>query len=463
MNRYDIDKHFTVRASADTVTGRIRPLHGVNNAPYYFGGADNLRYLAEAHIPFSRLHDTCGPYGGSRYVDIANIFRDFDADENDPANYDFAATDDLLVNLCANGAEPFYRLGCTIENDPYGIGYRIFPPKDPAKWARICEHIIRHYNEGWANGHRLNIRYWEIWNEPDNEPDIDVNPMWRGTMLQFFELYRVTANHLKNCFPDLHIGGYGSCGFYSVVQLEASPNACVSERTAYFTEFFLKFLEFISDPATRAPLDFFSWHSYADEYSNVKFAEFARRTLDSFGFTKTESIFNEWNAGPSLRGTMCDASKIASMFITMHGSSADMMMYYDAQYIHSYSGMFSSDTHKPLKAYYSFKAYGELYADGEMILTEVSESCAKGGAKDNGQAADKKATGSGIGSIASRSHLLIVNRLDEPVYVSVETSGAEAGELYVLDETHDLARVNWDRSHIPLPPFGIALIKLEPV
>ena len=63
------------------------------------------------------------------------------------------------------------------------------------KWAEICEHIIRHYNEGWADGFYYNIEYWEIWNEPDN------SQMWTGTPEEFYELYRVAANHLKSCFP----------------------------------------------------------------------------------------------------------------------------------------------------------------------------------------------------------------------------------------------------------------------
>ena len=449
MNRYDIKKQYTVSVDQDRKLGQIKPLHGVNNAPYYYGNAGRLHYLKEAHIPFSRLHDTCGPYGGYRYVDIENIFRDFDADETNPANYDFIATDHLLTNLCRNGAEPFYRLGCTIENDPFGVGYRIFPPKDFEKWARICEHIIRHYNEGWCGGYQLGIRYWEIWNEPDNEPVISENPMWRGTMEEFFELYRVSANHLKRCFPDLMIGGYGSCGFYSVVQLEASPDAKISPRTAYFTEFFNKFLEYISNPDTAAPLDFFSWHSYADEKSCVKFAEYARKSLDRYGFTGTESIFNEWNAGPSFRGTLRDASNIASMMITMQDSTVDKMMYYDAQYIHSYSGMFSSDTHEPLKAYYAFKAFGELFEDGERVYAAADPF----GSDDPG-----------LKVLASRSHLLVVNRSEEPVYVTLRIDGSAAsmpGDLRIIDRGHELDKINWDRSHFPLSPFAIALITFD--
>ncbi|MBI4578450.1 MAG: hypothetical protein HY718_02035 [Planctomycetes bacterium] len=49
-----------------------------------------------------------------------------------------------------------------VNNGPFHWG-----GKDFAKWAKICVNIIRHYNEGWADGFHYNIRYWEIWNEPN--------------------------------------------------------------------------------------------------------------------------------------------------------------------------------------------------------------------------------------------------------------------------------------------------------
>ena len=118
-----------------------------------------FHYLTEANIPYSRLHDTYGVFGGNLFVDIPNIFRDFDADETDPASYDFVFTDALLDKMMKHGVEPYFRLGVTIENAHTLKSYRVFPPKDYHKWARICEHIIRHYNEGWANGFRYGVTY----------------------------------------------------------------------------------------------------------------------------------------------------------------------------------------------------------------------------------------------------------------------------------------------------------------
>ena len=75
---------------------------------------------------------------------MPNIFRDFDADENDPANYDFHYSDEYITAIIESGANVVYRLGITIE---WGSKkYTSIPPKDFAKWARICEHIIMHYN-----------------------------------------------------------------------------------------------------------------------------------------------------------------------------------------------------------------------------------------------------------------------------------------------------------------------------
>ena len=161
-----------------TPTGKIKPMHAINNAPMHWTFCDTFHYLTEARIPYSRLHDTGGLMGGGIFVDIANIFPLFHADPEDPKNYDFGFTDHLLKELYAAGVKPFYRLGCTIENYHPSIGpRRSIPPSDPYKWAVICEHIIRHYNEGWADGYRMDIEYWEEWNDGGR---------WRGGSSQWY-------------------------------------------------------------------------------------------------------------------------------------------------------------------------------------------------------------------------------------------------------------------------------------
>ena len=165
----------------NNIKGTVKPMHGVGQPPVTGLSNSLFHYLKRAGIPYSRLHDVSGWMGQGLYVDIPNLFRDFDADENDPESYDFKYTDKIIEGLVENGCEPYFRLGVTIENQHMLKAYRIFPPKDFEKWARICEHVIRHYNEGWADGYHFNITYWEIWNEPDDCYKNETAAMWKVT------------------------------------------------------------------------------------------------------------------------------------------------------------------------------------------------------------------------------------------------------------------------------------------
>ena len=75
-------------------TGPIKRVNEVGRPPLRGWDDDSMfHYLTEAGIGYSRLHDVGGAFGRNLFVDIPNVFRDFEADENDPKNYDFAFTD----------------------------------------------------------------------------------------------------------------------------------------------------------------------------------------------------------------------------------------------------------------------------------------------------------------------------------------------------------------------------------
>ena len=139
---------------------------------------------------------------------------------------------------------PFYRLGVTIENNYQLHPYRVKPPKDFHKWAEICCHIVRHYNEGWANGFHYGIKYWEIWNEPESPA------MWQGTDEEFFELYAIAAKELRRQFPHLKIGGYGISGFFVTTRKNQSA------IRQHYLEMFNKFMEFKKQQGDELPWDF---------------------------------------------------------------------------------------------------------------------------------------------------------------------------------------------------------------
>ena len=445
-------KNIAVTVNAAEAGPQIKPLHGINNAPIS-GTSDLLfHFLGEAGIPSSRLHDTGGRYGGGCFVDIENIFRNFDADPEDPASYDFAFTDWLLTQLHEQGVEPFYRLGATIENSHYIKAYHIFPPKDNLQWAKICEGIIRHYNEGWADGFQFGIRYWEIWNEPENSPDIDENPMWKGTKEQYFQLYEVTSNYLKKRFPHLKIGGYAGCGFYALTSAKAIGMANTSPRVQSFVTFFKEFLDYISSPEHKSPLDFFSWHSYAFISETLTHARFARETLDQYGFSQTESILNEWNPGIAYRGETEDASRILAVMCAFQNSSVDRMNYYDGQVNGSYCGMFDPVKLDVFPAYYAFPAFDRLYRLG----TQIGLSSSAGEEEMQALAAtDGKGTGA----------VLLINLQPETVAVGLQISGLDGTRSYrSIDSSHLLEEMKPQldgEGRLLLPPHSVLLVEIQ--
>ena len=226
--------------------GAVKPLHGVDNGPLSMGGYYDLsEEYREMGVPFVRLHDTDYPY--PQAVDVYQIFRDFSKDPTDPANYDFLLTDQYITAIHNVGAQIIYRLGTSIEH--MKEKRYVAPPADTEKFAIVCEHIIRHFNEGWANGFRYNIRHWEIWNEPEG------HCMWSGTMKAYFQLYETLSKHLCHTFGDtIRIGGYASSGLYGI-ELAAEKR---QERQNNWISFFHDFLRFVRE--TACPLDFFSFH-----------------------------------------------------------------------------------------------------------------------------------------------------------------------------------------------------------
>ena len=361
-----------------TTDGRMAPLHQAGQPPlplHEIGwGAKMFHYLPEAGIRHSRLHDTGGAYGGGKFVDITNLFRDFGADENDPKSYDFTFTDLLLEKMVTNGIAPFFRLGETIENHARIKRYRTFVPADKQKWARICEHVVRHYNEGWANGYRFGIEYWEIWNEPDFTAE-SWNPMWSGTAEDFYELYEVTATHLRKCFPKIKVGGYGSCGFWAITSEERAKREGKDARTAerkaqeeYHVAFFRNFIRRVK--ARKIPLDFFTFHSYSPVDDILRQVEWLCDTMKAEGLGDVELNLDEWLPAPSHAklGTAEQAAEIAAVMAGASRTRLGMAMIYDARCgIGDYSPLFNCLTYRPHPVYSVFRFYDVLYRAGTRV------------------------------------------------------------------------------------------------
>ncbi len=440
----------TLKFNLNQNGNRFKPLNATNGGPWYSRQAknnsrNNFNEYKAARIPYSRNHDSkiCPIYNGPFSHDISSIFPDFNADENDPASYDFACTDEEIFKCLEAGTETFYRLGQTIEHQ---VAKRyVYPPKDFNKWASICEHIIRHYNEGWSDGFNYNLQYWEIWNEPDLKnynalTDSWWSSTWLGTKEQFFDLFAITAKHLKECFPNVKIGGPGLAG----------------DR---------KWLaEFLSEMQKRnVPIDFLSWHIYCTEpIKAIKMGEEIRSLLDQNGYKNTESILNEWNYVKGWTGDNYQYSidtklrlkgsafTLATVCASQH-STIDMLMYYDTR-PSQWNGVFDYFTYKPLKGYYALYWYGMFYDCIKEIPcdTEIEDIYTLCGVKDDGKI------------IATVTHY---TDKDFDGVVADKTVKLDFGrngnfEIYLLDETHDGELITTtDCLELTLPVHTSILIK----
>lgn len=435
-----------INVDFSTVVGDIKPLNGINNGPA--SGArhkrsGDIRWKLDAtdifetlEIPFVRTHDAEYPYGSDSFVDIHCIFPDENADVNDPASYHFADTDAYLAKIADSGAEIFYRLGESIDHS--GKNLYNGPPADYTKWAQVCEHIIRHYNEGWADGYTYGIRFWEIWNEYDH------SDMWTASDEEYFLFYCQTASYLKEQFPDLMIGGPAFTG-------------AIEERVRAF-------LEYLKAYDGDVPLDFMSWHLY-HPYPNkiLQNSKLARALLDEYGYTDTLSILDEWNyiedwnligqARSALhRSGVKGAAYMTTALINMQNSPVDIAMYYDGQYKFAdlYCGLYWHNGWKK-PGYYSFLFFSRLRDLGNQVQSDYDVqkevySCAA------------------ISDDGAERAILLVNNTEKTYTVNLRVTGTEEPKRYVLTEVNQAHKKGTTETRgasertILLRPYETALI-----
>ena len=355
----------TVSVDFAKPAGRIRAIHGVNNGPVTRGNnADLEPWWKKAGFPTARLHDSHWP--SPNVVDISTIFPLPHVDPDDERNFLFAKTDDYLAGILRCGTRVIYRLGQSIER--HGAHFFTHPPRDMDAYARVCVNIVRHYNEGWADGFHHGITHWEIWNEPDLG-----RGMWSGTQEDYFMLYEKVAKALKDHDPKLAVGG-----------------PALTQRAFEEKGWGRAFLDRCKQRSL--PLDFFSFHAYVTEPREIAdLVRTTRRELDGRGFEKTEIHLNEWRYAPGWadltpkraedwttvpgffkRGTGGKgAAYAAAVLIAMQDEPIDMMNFYTAD-ISPWSMFGTFGIRTPV--YHAFVAFNELVERPDRAACTVAGS-----------------------------------------------------------------------------------------
>ena len=234
----------------------------------------------------------------------------------------------------------------------------------------------------------------------------------------------------------------------------------------------MNFLGYLKEHNT--PFDFFSWHIYSATPRDILELETkTREALDSFGFTKTESILDEWNyvkgwnndewlyslkQEKSIKG----AAFVGAVMFESQYRPLDILMYYDARPC-SMNGMFATDfVCDKLKGYYPFRMFNELVKLGNSVKSESESnelfSCAAKG--ENAKAF--------VVSYFDDNE----NAPEKEVKISFENMGAKKRKVsyFLLDENHDAELIRDEivtgesiSSYIKMPLYSVYLIKIEDI
>lgn len=200
--------------------------------------------------------------------DPTSLFPDWSADVDDPASYNFAATDRWVESVHAIGAEVMFTVASSIPRNK-------LPAEDVEVYGRVVEHIVRHYSQGWADGPATPVRIYEFGDQPDFGP-----LHFAGRPEEFYAMYRAFCEAVQRVDPTLTVGG--------------PAVAFPLEDDAPYREGFLAYVR-----ENGLPLDFFSFLWFTDgsrdplDYRHV--SRELRALLDDHGFAETELTLCYWN------------------------------------------------------------------------------------------------------------------------------------------------------------------------
>ena len=353
--------------------GEIAPLHGVCNGPVSYG-ADISHLFKEIGVPAVRFDSTDTPMSGYA-VDISRIFKNFDADPSDEASYDFALTDRYVTAARLAGAEIVYRLGESRDIFEPERGVRI--PSDIDTLARVCVNIIRHYNDRWAGGFSLGIKYFEIWSRS----------LSSGAFSEDAEIYRRLANAVKLYDEELMVGG-----------MSFSKHTEAAEFLRYCKK-------------NRVPIDFLTLDCFGNDPEEcISRVRAVRRSAAELGYAGLEIMIGKWafvdtdtdsgkdalsalsvsgEKGAAIRSRMLsdraslkNAAFSASLMLGLCDSDGVTRAFaFDAQPIVSPFCGICDRGGKPTKQFYALRTFGELYRAGGRVLCscESPEGFGNGG------------------------------------------------------------------------------------
>ena len=230
--------------------------------------------------------------------------------------YSFFNADQIIDFLLSIGMRPFVELSfmptALASGSKTVFHYRgnVTPPKDYKLWAALIRKLVTHWVERYGV-REVSKWFFEVWNEPN------LKAFWTGSMRDYFRLYRVTANAIKNVHRSLRVGG---------------PATARNEWIDDFVTFCRR---------GRVPLDFISTHHYPtdalgheDDDTETQLANSQRGVLRQWiqdTHRQAQGLpvyYTEWNASSNPRDPRHDEPYAAAFVAKSALEASDLVEAY---------------------------------------------------------------------------------------------------------------------------------------
>lgn len=287
---------------------------------------------------------------GFQYLRFHGLFHDdmgVYTEENGEEHYNFQYVDKLFDYILSCHMRPFVELGFMPKDMASGEGTifwwkgNVTPPRSYKKWGYLVRRIVCHWVDRYGLEEVKNW-YFEVWNEPN------LDPFWKGSKSQYFELYKVTVNEIKAISPLLRVGGPATSNFVPDSRFDGereNTSVHATSRTDDIDSLDWKGV-WISDflrycKAENLPLDFVSTHPYPTDFALDGHGEFVRRTrhrdslyqdiqwlkneLQRSSYPNIEIHLTEWSSSPTSRDYSHDYLPAAAYIIRSNLQCAGMV------------------------------------------------------------------------------------------------------------------------------------------
>ena len=245
--------------------------------------------------------------------------------------------DDLFDRMLKLGVRPFVELGFCPKDLARETGTTMWwkgngsPPKDFSKWGMLVDAFARHLIQRYGIAEIIGW-YFEVWNEPN------LDPFWRGTKSEYFELYKISAQALKRIDPRLKVGGPATSNFVCDERFAGEKEKPEDARLwqaedmdtlkwrGVWIEDFLAFCA-----REKLPVDFVSAHPYPTDFaldghgacrgwsrkvdSLREDLEWLSAVIRKSAYPQAELHLTEWSSSPSSRDHSHDSLPAAAYIV----------------------------------------------------------------------------------------------------------------------------------------------------